>query len=203
MKCDLYPISQVTPLVNGFNEITIHAPSIASMALPGHYVILEEKHPCYLLATQTDAISLMTQQADILGMKEIHLSPLLGEPLAAPTQDAFYLLQAQEDGLNALIFYLKKYRRAFHGLILIEAEQFPFKPCPSRILIQGMPANVIAALPLFEDWGIPHRLASQNAQPGCFEGSVSELANIWLNVTTHTMPVKELLITPSPCLLPS
>ncbi|HRE31616.1 MAG TPA: hypothetical protein PLD88_06530 [Candidatus Berkiella sp.] len=183
MKSECYLITQVTPLVNGFNEITIHAPKIASTALAGHYVILEEKIPCYLFSAQTETISLITNQTDILDIKEIHLSALLGTPLAAPTQDVFHLIQTKEDGLNALIFYLKRYRRSFRGLILIEAQEFPFKPCPSRMLIQGMPSSVIAALPLFEDWGIPHRLASPLFQPGCFEGDACTLADLWLNAT--------------------
>ncbi len=35
-------------------------------------------------------------------------------------------------------------------------------------------------MPLLEDWGIASRLASPAGFPGCFEGTVAELAGVWL-----------------------
>ena len=58
---------------------------------------------------------------------------------------------------------------------------FPFRSQPSRILVPGMPAGVIAAMPLLEDWGIASRLASRQAYAGCFEGLVTELAGRWID----------------------
>jgi dihydroorotate dehydrogenase electron transfer subunit len=54
--------------------------------------------------------------------------------------------------------------------------------------VPGLPAPVIAAMPLMEDWGIASRLASLNAFPGCFEGYVTALAEHWL---THSAVVRE------------
>ena len=58
---------------------------------------------------------------------------------------------------------------------------FPFTTRPSGILVPGMPAAVIAAMPLLEDWGIPSRLASLQGYPGCHEGYITDLARHWLD----------------------
>jgi dihydroorotate dehydrogenase electron transfer subunit len=36
-------------------------------------------------------------------------------------------------------------------------------------------------MPLLEEWGIASRLATPLDLPGCFEGSVTELADVWLS----------------------
>ena len=59
-------------------------------------------------------------------------------------------------------------------------DPFPFRPRPSAILVPGLPPHCIACMPLLEDWGIASRLASPAGLPGCFEGTVAELAQIWL-----------------------
>ena len=53
---------------------------------------------------------------------------------------------------------------------------FPFRARPSTLLVPGMPAGVIACMPLLEDWGVPSRLASLAGFPGCYEGYVTALA---------------------------
>ena len=35
-------------------------------------------------------------------------------------------------------------------------------------------------MPLLEEWGIASRLASTLDLPGCFEGAVTTLADVWL-----------------------
>lgn len=66
-------------------------------------------------------------------------------------------------------------------LVLIgSAGSFSFKPRPSTILVPGMLAGVIAAVPSLEEFGIASRLASELGLPGCFDGTVMELAEQWL-----------------------
>jgi len=57
---------------------------------------------------------------------------------------------------------------------------FPFDPQPSQFLLPGLPEGVIASMPLFEDWGIPCRLASLQGYAGCHQGYVTDLARHWL-----------------------
>jgi dihydroorotate dehydrogenase electron transfer subunit len=67
-------------------------------------------------------------------------------------------------------------------LVLLGSDApFPFRPRPSVIVVPGIPTGVIACMPLLEEWGIASRLASTADLPGCFEGTVTELADAWLS----------------------
>ncbi len=187
-------IKRLTPLFNGFSELHIEAPGFKT-ALPGHYVLLAEKYPYYLFNQQDETISLIVKEHPDLDFnrRTLAVSSLQGTPLAPPLKEDFNLILTEAGGLNACLFYLKRYKHQFDGLVLIGAEQFPFKPCPSRLIIPGMPNDVIAALPLFEDWRIAHRLASPDS-PGCFQGTVNELSTLWLSQTKIAKPLKTLYI---------
>jgi dihydroorotate dehydrogenase electron transfer subunit len=63
---------------------------------------------------------------------------------------------------------------------------FPFRPRPSVIVVPGIPTGIIACMPLLEEWGIASRLATPLDLPGCFEGTVTELADVWLNSLNST-----------------
>ena len=65
-------------------------------------------------------------------------------------------------------------------VLLGSSQPFPFRPRPSVIIVPGIPVAVIACMPLLEEWGIASRLASTLDLPGCFEGSVTGLADTWL-----------------------
>ena len=66
-------------------------------------------------------------------------------------------------------------------LVLIGSDgAFSFKPRPSTILVPNMPVGVIAAVPVLEEFGIASRLASEAGLPGCYDGPVNELAELWL-----------------------
>lgn len=65
-------------------------------------------------------------------------------------------------------------------VLLGAADSFSFRPRPSTILVPGMPAGVIAAVPSLEEFGIASRLASEAGLPGCYDGPVLELAEQWL-----------------------
>ena len=66
-------------------------------------------------------------------------------------------------------------------LVLMGSEiPFPFRPRPSTVLVPGLPADVIASMPLLDGWGVPSRLASRSGFAGCYHGYVTELAAEWL-----------------------
>lgn len=77
----------------------------------------------------------------------------------------------------------------WHPLVLLGSDgAFPFRPRPSVIIVPGIPTGVIACMPLLEEWGVASRLASAQDAPGCFEGSVTALAEVWL----ASLPTEEL-----------
>ena len=72
-------------------------------------------------------------------------------------------------------------------LVLLGSDTpFPFRPRPSVIVVPGIPTGVIACMPLLEEWGVASRLASTADLPGCFEGTVTDLADTWLSSLSPT-----------------
>ena len=82
------------------------------------------------------------------------------------------------------------------ALVLFGAETFTFRPRPSTILVPHLPAGVIACVPALEEFGIASRLASPSGLPGCFDGTVTELAEQWLNAL-EPETLREIHITAS------
>ena len=88
-------------------------------------------------------------------------------------------------GIPPMIFLAEQLRpgagSAWKPLVMMGSEiPFPFRTRPSTIMIPGMPAAVIAGMPLLETWGVPSRLATLSGFAGCFDGFVTELARTWL-----------------------
>jgi dihydroorotate dehydrogenase electron transfer subunit len=88
-------------------------------------------------------------------------------------------------GIPPMVFLSERLREdkraAWKPLVLMGSEiPFPFRTRPSQILVPGMPAGVIACMPLLDEWDIPSRLASKSDFPGCFDGFVTQLGDAWL-----------------------
>jgi dihydroorotate dehydrogenase electron transfer subunit len=84
-------------------------------------------------------------------------------------------------------------------LVLLGSDTpFPFRPRPSVIVVPGIPTGVIACMPLLEEWGIASRLASTLDLPGCYEGTVTALAAVWLGSLATAERAKIEIITYGP-----
>jgi dihydroorotate dehydrogenase electron transfer subunit len=88
-------------------------------------------------------------------------------------------------GIPPMVFLAEQLRdrkdAAWKPLVLMGSEiPFPFRTRPSQIMVAGMPMASIACMPLLDEWGIGNRLASRSGFPGCFEGFVTQLADVWL-----------------------
>lgn len=94
------------------------------------------------------------------------------------------LLIGSDSGYSALIRAATELQQADERsplLVLFGAtDTFPFRPRPSTILVPGMLEGVIACVPALEEFGIASRLASTAGLPGCYDGTVSALAELWL-----------------------
>lgn len=117
------------------------------------------------------------QQLSILGP--------IGVPFDAPDSHPLPLLIGGGVGIPPMVFLADQLRAReadFRPFAIMGSEvPFPFTTRPSQILVAGMPAGVIACMPLMEDWGIASRLASLQGYPGCFDGYVTDLARAWLD----------------------
>ena len=70
---------------------------------------------------------------------------------------------------------LKILRQRISQILVGTRTAFPFQPVPSRFMITAMPVDTIASSQLFEDLGLPARLASERGAAGCFDGSLCSL----------------------------
>jgi len=171
-------IIEQVPLAHDFVEVKCQSPYLHNQVLPGHFIWIKEA-PIYIMGQSRDQLTLILPASLI--SSSLMLSEVQGNPFAKPHPENFHLLIVENNALSACLFYLKKYRLLFKGIVFIgTTSYFPFYPCPSRYFIEGIPPEVIAAIPLLEDWGIVHRLASTQEQPGCFQGSTEMLGNIWM-----------------------
>ena len=110
----------------------------------------------------------------------------IGRGFAPDPQRPRSLLIGGGVGIPPMVFLAESMRAAlgapWRPLVLMGSElPFPFRTRPSTILVPGMPAGVIACMPLLDAWGITSRLASRSDFPGCFDGFVTELAERWLS----------------------
>ncbi len=86
-------------------------------------------------------------------------------------------------GIPPMIFFANelKTQTDIHPFVIMGSEiPFPFTAKPSKIVVQNIASDVIAAMPLLDDWGIASRLTSQQGYQGCYQGFVHELAEQWV-----------------------
>ncbi|MFO7594564.1 MAG: dihydroorotate dehydrogenase electron transfer subunit [Pseudomonadota bacterium] len=117
------------------------------------------------------------EKLDILGP--------IGTPFALHKARSRPLLIGGGVGIPPMIFLAERMHAQkgdFQPFVIMGSEvPFPFQSRPSQIMLPSLPADVIAAMPLLEDWGVASRLASLQGYPGCYEGYVTDLARHWLD----------------------
>jgi len=179
--------------------LRLKAPEIARRARPGSFVhlrcapALAMRRPMSIMrANPTQGTIDILFKAHGLGTAELAIRQpgeclqVLG-PIGVPFRLAGYrrrpLLIGGGVGLPPMVYLAEHLRRqpGVTPLVVLGSEiPFPFTLRPSTVMVPGMPAGVIATMPLLEDWGIACRLASRQGYPGCYEGLVTELAAGWL-----------------------
>jgi dihydroorotate dehydrogenase electron transfer subunit len=87
-------------------------------------------------------------------------------------------------GIPPMVFLAERMRSAggiYRPLVLMGSElPFPFRVRPSSIIVDGLPGECLACMPLLDELGIASRLASRSGFAGCFDGFVTALAEVWL-----------------------
>ena len=113
---------------------------------------------------------------------EISLLGPIGQPFRQQSYRHRTLLIGGGVGIPPMVFLAEHLRphRTESFVIMGSEVPFPFTVKPSRIFIPGLPGEVITTMPLMEDWGIACRLASGQGYAGCFDGTVTELAEHWI-----------------------
>jgi dihydroorotate dehydrogenase electron transfer subunit len=89
----------------------------------------------------------------------------IGQPFRPDPKKPRALLVGGGVGIPPMVFlaeWMLEQPGTFRPLVLMGSEiPFPFKTRPSTILVPGIPAGSIAAMPLLDGWGVPSRLASK------------------------------------------
>ncbi len=183
----------------GQNILRVRAPEIAAHARPGSFahISCDDSRPLrrpisimrvdpqlgtveFLYKMFGEGTRLLAQRkpGERLGI----LGPI-GRPFAPTPGRKRPLLMGGGVGIPPMIFLAETMRGGEHSPLVIMGSEvpFPFTARPSQILVPGLAAEVIAAMPLLEDWGIASRLASLQGYPGCHEGYVTDVARAWLD----------------------
>lgn len=114
----------------------------------------------------------------------------IGQPFRLAGYKPYAILIGGGVGIPPMIYLAEHLRRFDVKTIVFMGSEipFPFTATPSKILLNGLPQEAIAAMPLLEDWGIPSRLATTSGYAGCFDGFVTELANRWISKQQNISP---------------
>lgn len=175
----------------------VKAPGCATTALPGQFahIAVDPQRPMrrpisimrvsadegwvdFLYKAVGEGTQLLAQRQ--VGERVSMLAPI-GQPFTITQQRP--LLIGGGVGMPPMIFIAESLRSSdkLPFVVLGSEVPFPFTPRPSQFMLPGVPPEVIAAMPLLEDWGIASRLASLQGYPGCHEGYVTDLSRHWLD----------------------
>lgn len=178
--------------------LRIEAPRIAARCRAGHFVHLRcapdllMRRPMSVMRADGEAgwIEILFKVHGLgtraLAERRIGETISLLGPIGKPFKQDGYrrlpLLIGGGVGIPPMIFLSERMRsRGVQAFVIMGSEvPFPFTVKPSRILVPGVPAEVIGTMPLLEDWGVACRLASGQGYAGCFDGLVTELAEHWI-----------------------
>ena len=185
--------------------LRLRAPQCAHQALPGSFVHLRcdprlpMRRPFSIFRTSPRnrwvelLYKVVGEGTRLLAAKRpgerISMLGPIGHPFQPHPEHPRALLIGGGVGIPPMIFLADALRsdRRFQPFAILGSEvPFPFQMRPSQHLVPGLPPQVIAAMPLLDDWGIPNRLTSFLGLPGCFEGYVTELAHKWLEGLDET-----------------
>jgi dihydroorotate dehydrogenase electron transfer subunit len=185
--------------------LRVHAPQIATSAEPGSFAHLQVdpnrplRRPISIMRIDKQAgtvdflYKVFGEGTALLAKRKVGekldvMGPI-GKPFTLHTERPRPLLIGGGVGIPPMVFLADRLRElegVYQPFVIMGSEvPFPFQSRPSQIMVPGMPDEVIAAMPLLEDWAIPSRLASLQGYPGCFEGYVTDLARRWLDALTE------------------
>lgn len=178
----------------GWYTLRLHSPRHITKVEPGHCAQLEyggARYRAPIMRTDMHAgwLELLYQDSTSPPVLQIgdpvRLSAPLGRTFAPDTNNLRPLLIGEGLGIAAVTFLagsLAQRRLEYQPMVLLGSDiSFPFQLRPSRFLVPGMPAGVIAAMPLLEERGITSRLSSTQGLAGCFEGEISGLVHAWID----------------------
>lgn len=188
-----------TPYAAGQHVVRLLAPRIAEKSLPGQFIhircndALPMRRPMSIMRAdaKTGFIDFLFKihgagSAALASLNvgdKVNVMGPIGRPFRLEGYKPHAILIGGGVGIPPMIYLAEHLRRFDVQTIVFMGSEipFPFTATPSKILLNGLPQEAIAAMPLLEDWGIPSRLATTSGYAGCFDGFVTELADRWIS----------------------
>ncbi len=182
-------------------HMQLRAPETATRAKAGQFIHMQ-CHPSLLMRRPMSLMRVNAKNETIDILYKVHgqgteflstrnkgeIIDLIG-PIGQPFKLEHYkkrpLLIGGGVGIPPMVFlaeHMKQNHKDIKPFVIMGSEiPFPFKTQPSHIMMKELPPDVIACMPLLEDWGIASRLTSLQDYAGCFHGYVTDLARHWLD----------------------
>ena len=177
----------------------IRSPKCAAAAKPGSFVhvscddTLPMRRPLSIMRVDEDCIEVLYKIVGDglrwLSKKRpgdsISVLGPIGQPFQLHKDRPNTLLIGGGVGIPPMVFiadYLRQNPANWNPVAILGSEiPFPFAYRASTIATPWIDDDINATMPLFEDWGIPCRLATLAGYDGCFDGYVTDLADRWLS----------------------
>ena len=181
--------------------LRIRIPECAKSVQPGNFIHLSCSHDSYRLKRPFSVLRSSSKQGwiEVLykvvgeGTKALsnikpgnilHCMGPIGNSFKLSSSTTRPLLLGGGVGIPPILFFaeqLKKQNQITPMVMMGSEIPFPFKVQPSKILLESIPNDTIAAMALLEDLDIPSRLTSKQSYAGCFNGYIHQLAKLWLD----------------------
>ncbi len=177
----------------------IRSPKCAAAAKPGSFVhvscdaTLPMRRPLSIMRVEDDCIDVLYKivgdglrwlSAKRPGDSISVLGPI-GQPFRPSAERPNTLLLGGGVGIPPMVFlaeFLRLNPDTWSPLAIFGSElPFPFELKASSIDTAWLDPNVNATMPLLESWGIPCRLVTLAGFEHCFDGYVTDLAELWLS----------------------
>ncbi len=184
----------------------IRAAKCAAAAEPGSFVhvtcdeTLPMRRPLSIMRAGADWIEVLYKTVghglELLsrkspGEKASILGPI-GQPFRLSVERPNVLLIGGGVGIPPMVFLAERLRKLaddYRPLAILGSEiPFPFDLVASRLPTPWLDPGIDRSMPLLEGWGIPSRLATLAGFSGCYDGYVTDLAELWL----RSLPAGEL-----------
>ena len=177
----------------------IRSPKCAAAAKPGSFVhvscddTLPMRRPLSIMRVDEDCIEVLYKIVGDglrwLSKKRpgdsISVLGPIGQPFQLHKDRPNTLLIGGGVGIPPMVFiadYLRQNPANWNPVAILGSEiPFPFAYRASTIATPWIDDDINATMPLFDDWGIPCRLATLAGYDGCFDGYVTDLADRWLS----------------------
>ena len=198
----------------GQHVLRMRAPAVAQRAAPGTFVhvrcdsSLAMRRPMSVMRTNPAAgwFDLLFKEAGagtrLLARRERgdRLSVLgpIGRGFSPSVERPVRLLVGGGVGIPPILFLAERLAASRPVVLMGSEVPFPFDLEPSAIPEAGLPAGL--ALGCLERAQVPSRTASRAGIPGCFDGTVTDLARGWLEVRSSLDRVELFACGPEPML---